>query len=117
MNISSSKRLRVASRHLPRFPLGQKRREYVQEALVKETVLNDEVVGLNKEGALCWKRCLLYHGFLDSAIPPFSASLGLFAIKFMIISLKISLYVHSGIKGKQKRRKTSYSLSQKTVVK
>jgi hypothetical protein len=43
MNIYSSKRLKVISRHSPRFPLGQKRREHVQEALVKETGWNDEV--------------------------------------------------------------------------
>jgi hypothetical protein len=36
----------------PRFPLGQKRRKHIQEALVKETVL---MKGLNKEVALCWK--------------------------------------------------------------
>jgi hypothetical protein len=52
MNIYSSKRLRVASRHPPRFPLGQKRREYVQEALVKETVLNDGVAGPEQRGVL-----------------------------------------------------------------
>jgi hypothetical protein len=45
MNIYSRKRLKVAPRHFPRFPLGQKRREHVQEALVKETVLNNEVEG------------------------------------------------------------------------
>ena len=66
MNIYSSKRLRVVSRHSLRFPLGQKRREHVQEALVKETGWNDEMAGLNREGALYWKRCLVYHRFLDS---------------------------------------------------
>jgi hypothetical protein len=57
---------------LSRFPFGQKRREHVQEALVKETVLNDEVAGLNGEGALYWKRCLVYYRYTDSAIAPFS---------------------------------------------
>jgi hypothetical protein len=51
MNIYSSKRLKVASRHSPpRFPLGQKRREHIQEALVKETVLNDEVERSEQRG-------------------------------------------------------------------
>src|SRR5947209_8453452 len=53
----------------PVFPFEQKRRKHVQGAWVKGTVLKK---GLNKEGALCWKRCLLYHRFLDSAISPFS---------------------------------------------
>ena len=33
-----------------RFPLGQKRRKHIQEALVKETVLNDEVEGSEQRG-------------------------------------------------------------------
>jgi hypothetical protein len=53
MNIYSSKRLRVASRQSPpRFPLEQKRREYVEEALVKETVLNVEVESPEQLGVL-----------------------------------------------------------------
>ena len=32
------------------FPFGQKRREHIQEALVKETVLNDEVEGSEQRG-------------------------------------------------------------------
>jgi hypothetical protein len=58
MNIASRKRLKEGLRRPPVFPFEQKRRKHVQEALVKETVLKK---GLNKEGALCWKRCLLYH--------------------------------------------------------
>ena len=50
MNIYSSKRLRVASRHLPRYPFGQKKRKHIQEALVQETVLNDEVEGSEQRG-------------------------------------------------------------------
>ena len=51
MNISSSKRLREWPPDiLPRFPLGQKRREHVQEALVKETGLNDGVAGPEQRG-------------------------------------------------------------------
>jgi hypothetical protein len=51
MNIYSIKWLSVASRHSPpRFPLGQKMREHVQEALVKETVLKDEVAGSEQRG-------------------------------------------------------------------
>ena len=60
MNIYSSKRLRVASRHPPRFPLGQKRREYVQEALVKETVLNVEVESPEQRGVLSVGRGVWY---------------------------------------------------------
>jgi hypothetical protein len=45
MNIYSSKRLKMASRHSPRFLLEQKRRKHVQEALVKETGWNDGVAG------------------------------------------------------------------------
>ena len=50
MNIYSSKRLRVASRHSPRFPLEQKRQEHVQKALVKETGWNDGVAGPEQRG-------------------------------------------------------------------
>ena len=64
MKISSSKRLRVASRHSPRLPLGQKRREHVQEALVKETGWNDEVAGSEQRG------CSLLEEM--SVIPPIS---------------------------------------------
>jgi len=53
MNIYSSKRLKVASRHsLTRFPPEQKRREHIQEALMKETVLNDEVENPEQRGVL-----------------------------------------------------------------
>ena len=72
MNIYSSKRLKVASRHSPRFPLGQKRRKHIQEALVKETVLNDEVEGSEQRGCSLLEemsvipplngRCLNYSG-------------------------------------------------------
>ncbi len=50
MSIYSSKRLSVTSRHSPRFPLEQKWREHIQEALVKETVLNDGVAGPEQRG-------------------------------------------------------------------
>ena len=60
MNISSRKRLRVASRHPPRFPLGQKKREHVQGALVKETVLNDEMAGPEQRGVLSVGRGVWY---------------------------------------------------------
>ena len=45
---------------LPRFPLGQKRREHVQEALVKETVLNDEVESPEQRGVLSVGRGVCY---------------------------------------------------------
>ncbi|HLX55996.1 MAG TPA: hypothetical protein VKR83_03140 [Ktedonobacteraceae bacterium] len=35
---------------IPRFPFGQKRRKQIEEALVKETVLNDEVEGSEQRG-------------------------------------------------------------------
>ncbi len=60
MNIYSSKRLRVASRHSPRFPLEQKRREHVQEALVKETGWNDRVAGPEQRGVLPVGRDVCY---------------------------------------------------------
>jgi len=60
MNIYSSKRLSVASRHSPRFPLEQKRREHIQEALVKETVLNDGVAGPEQRGVLSIGRDVCY---------------------------------------------------------
>ncbi len=60
MNTYSSKRLKVASRHSPRFPLGQKRRKHIQEALVKETVLNDEVEGSEQRGVLSVGRDVWY---------------------------------------------------------
>ena len=60
MNIYSSKRLRVASRHSPRFPLEQKRREHVQEALVKETGWNDRVAGPEQRGVLSVGRDVCY---------------------------------------------------------
>ena len=60
MNIYSSKRLKVASRRSPRFPFEQKRREHIQEALVKETVLNDEVVGSEQRGVLSVGRGVWY---------------------------------------------------------
>jgi hypothetical protein len=60
MNIYGSKRLKVASRHSPRFPLEQKRREHDQEALVKETVLNDEVAGPEQRGVLSVGRDVCY---------------------------------------------------------
>ena len=50
MSIYRSKRFSVASRHSPRFPLEQKWREHIQEALVKETVLNDGVAGPEQRG-------------------------------------------------------------------
>ena len=40
----------MASRHSLRFPLGQKSRKHIQEALVKETVLNNEVEGSEQRG-------------------------------------------------------------------
>ncbi len=60
MNIYSSKRLSVASRHSPRFPLEQKRREHIQEALVKETVLNNGVAGTEQRGVLSIGRDVCY---------------------------------------------------------
>jgi len=63
MNIYSRKRLKVASRHSPRFPLGQKSRKHIQEALVKETVLNNEVEGSEQRG------CSLLEEM--SVLPPF----------------------------------------------
>ena len=36
----------------PRLPFGQKRREHIQEALVKETGWNDEVAGPEQRGVL-----------------------------------------------------------------
>ncbi len=59
MNTYSSKRLKVASRHSPRFPLGQKRRKHIQEAL-KETVLSDEVEGSEQRGVLSVGRDVCY---------------------------------------------------------
>ncbi len=61
MNIYSSKRLKVASRHSPpRFPAEQKGREHVQEALMKETVLNDEVAGSEQRGCSSVGRDVCY---------------------------------------------------------
>ena len=59
MNIYSSKRLKMASRHSPQFPLGQKRREHIQEALVKETG-NDGVAGPEQRGVLSVGRDVCY---------------------------------------------------------
>jgi hypothetical protein len=79
MNIYSSKRLKVASRHSPRFPPEQKRREHVQEALVKETVLNDEVESPEQRDVLsvgrgvCYTTVIctqLYRHFLNSRCFP-----------------------------------------------
>ena len=44
----------------PRFPLEQKKREHVQEALVKETVLNDEVADPEQRGMLSVGRDVWY---------------------------------------------------------
>ncbi len=60
MNISSSKRLKMASRHSPCFLPEQKRRKHVQEALVKETVLNDEAEGSEQRGMLSVGRDVWY---------------------------------------------------------
>jgi hypothetical protein len=60
MNIYSSQRLKVAFRHSPRFPLEQKRREHVQEALVKETGWNDGVAGPEQRGVLSVGRDVRY---------------------------------------------------------
>jgi hypothetical protein len=54
MNIYSSKRLKMASRHSPRFLLEQKRRKHVQEALVKETGWNDGVAGSEQRRGAFW---------------------------------------------------------------
>ena len=56
MNIYSSKRLKVASRHSP----GQKRRKHIQEALVKETVLNNEIEGSEQRRVLSVGRDVCY---------------------------------------------------------
>ena len=60
MNIYSRKQLRVASRHSPRFSLEQKRREHVQEALVKETGCNDGVTDPEQSGVLSIGRDVCY---------------------------------------------------------
>ena len=44
----------------PRLPLEQKRQEDVYEALVKETGLNDEVVGPDQRGVLSVGRGVCY---------------------------------------------------------
>jgi hypothetical protein len=79
MNIYSSKRLRVASRHPPPvFPLAKEAEAY-PEALVKETVLNDEVEGSEQRG------CSLLEEM--SVISPFS--------RLSYIMLKLILF-HGG---------------------
>ena len=60
MNIYSRKRLKVASRHSPRFPLGQKSRKHIQEALVKETGWNNEVAGHEQRRVLSVGRDVCY---------------------------------------------------------
>jgi hypothetical protein len=61
---------------IPPFLLEQKRRKPVQEALVKETVLNDEVEGSEQRG------CSLLEEM--SVIPPF----------FGLSSLKRDTFIH-----------------------
>ena len=56
MNIDSGKQLGVASRHFPHFLLEQKRREHIQEALGKGTILNDEVAESEQRGVLFIRR-------------------------------------------------------------
>ncbi len=60
MNIYINKRLRVTSRQSPHSPFEQKRRKHVQEALVKETEWNDEVVGPEQRGVLSVGRDVCY---------------------------------------------------------
>jgi len=45
---------------IPPFSPGQKRQEHVQEALVKETVLNDEVAGSEQSEVLSVGRDVCY---------------------------------------------------------
>src|SRR5258706_6801540 len=60
LNICSSKRLKVASRHSPPVSLEPKRWEHVQEALVKETGWNDGVAGPEQRGVLSVGRDVCY---------------------------------------------------------